>query len=96
MKKYNWIYNELALTDIIKIRPIKYYRNEFVRFSHDPYGTLNESNFLQIEYEVEEMLSEFIPLSRQDLMNCAEEWKKNDKMLQSALDYIYLSKDIIR
>ena len=30
-----------------------------------------------------------------DLISCAKEWRANKKSFQSALDYIYLSKDII-
>ena len=41
------------------------------------------------------MLRNFIPLSKYDLISCAEEWNANSKSFQSALDYIYLSKNII-
>lgn len=36
-----------------------------------------------------------ISLSKYDLISCAKEWRANKKSFQSALDYIYLSKDII-
>lgn len=37
----------------------------------------------------------YISLSKYDLISCAKEWRANKKSFQSALDYIYLSKDII-
>ena len=40
-------------------------------------------------------LKTFISLSYSDLISCANRWKNNIKF-QSALDYIYLSKNIIR
>ena len=35
-------------------------------------------------------------LSKYDLISCAKEWRANKKSFQSALDYIYLSKNIIK
>ena len=87
-----WIYNELSLADMIKIRPINCYRDEF---SHRAYYAVNESSSLQIKYEVDKILRSFISLSKYDLISCAKEWRANNKSFQSALDYIYLSKDII-
>lgn len=91
-----WIYNELSLADMIEIRPINCYRDRFLQFSHRAYDAVNESSSLQIKYEVDKILRNFISLSRHDLMVCAKEWKENDKSFQSALDYIYLSKNIIK
>lgn len=90
-----WIYNELSLADMIKIRPINCYRDEFLQFSHRAYDAVNESSSLQIKYEVDKILRSFISLSKYDLISCAKEWRANNKSFQSALDYIYLSKDII-
>lgn len=59
------------------------------------YDAVNESSSLQIKYEVGKMLRSFISLSKYDLISCAKEWRANKKSFQSALDYIYLSKDII-
>ena len=56
---------------------------------------INESSSLQIKYEVDKILRSFISLSKYDLISCAKEWRANNKSFQSALDYIYLSKDII-
>ena len=91
-----WIYYELSLADMIKIRPINHYRDEFLQFSHRAYDAVNESNSLKIKYEVDKALRNFIPLYRDDLVHCAQKWKKNNKSFQSALDYIYLSKNIIQ
>ena len=90
-----WIYNELSLADMIEIRPINCYRDKFLQFSHRAYDAVNESSSLQIKYEVGKMLRSFISLSKYDLISCAKEWRANKKSFQSALDYIYLSKDII-
>lgn len=59
------------------------------------YDAVNESSSLQIKYEVDKILRSFISLSKYDLISCAKEWRANNKSFQSALDYIYLSKDII-
>lgn len=59
------------------------------------FDAVNESSSLQIKYEVGKMLRSFISLSKYDLISCAKEWRANKKSFQSALDYIYLSKDII-
>lgn len=91
-----WIYNELSLADIIEIRPINEYRDRFLQFSHSKYDAVNESSTLHIKYEVGKILKNFISLSYSDLMNCVGEWKTNDNNFQSALDYIYLSKNIIQ
>ena len=91
-----WIYNELSLADMIEIRPINYYRDRFLQFSHREDDAVNESSSLQIKYEVDKVLRNFISLSQHDLISCAKEWKSNDKSFQSALDYIYLSKNIIK
>ena len=40
-------------------------------------------------------IATYISLSKYDLISCAKEWRANNKSFQSALDYIYLSKDII-
>ena len=90
-----WIYNELSLADMIEIRPINCYRDKSSQFSHRAYDAVNESSSLQIKYEVDKMLRSFISLSKYDLISCAEEWRADNKSFQSALDYIYLSKDII-
>lgn len=90
-----WIYNELSLADIIKIRSINCYRDKFLQFSHSAYDAVNESSSLQIKYDVDKILRSFISLFRKDLISCAKEWKSNYKSFQSALDYIYLSKGII-
>ena len=66
-----------------------------IEFSHRAYDAVNESSSLQIKYEVGKMLRSFISLSKYDLISCAKEWRANKKSFQSALDYIYLSKDII-
>ena len=42
------------------------------------------------------MLRNFISLSKYDLISCAKEWRANNKSFQSARDYIYLSKNIIK
>ena len=81
---------------MIEIRPINCYRDRFLQFSHRAYDAVNESSSLQIKYEVDKMLRNFISLSQHDLIRCAKEWKANDKSFQSALDYIYLSKNIIK
>lgn len=91
-----WIYNELSLADMIEIRPINEYRDEFLQIAHGAYDAVNESSTLHIRYEVGKILKNFIPLSYSDLMDCAEKWKRNDNSFQSALDYIYLSKNIIQ
>ena len=91
-----WIYNELSLADMIEIRPINCYRDNFLQFSHRAYDAVNESSSLQIKYEVDKMLRNFISLSKYDLISCAKEWRANNKSFQSALDYIYLSKNIIK
>ena len=91
-----WIYNELSLADMIEIRPINCYRDKFLQFSHRAYDAVNESSSLQIKYEVDKMLRNFISLSKYDLISCAKEWRANNKSFQSALDYIYLSKNIIK
>lgn len=91
-----WIYNELSLADMIAIRPVNQYRDRFLQFSHTAYDEINESSSLQIKYEVGKILKNFISLSKYDLINCVKEWKINNKSFQSALDYIYLSKNIIK
>lgn len=90
-----WIYNELSLADMIEIRPINEYRDELLQFSK-AYDAVNESSTLHIRYEVDKVLKNFIPLSYSDLVNCVKEWEENANSFQSALDYIYLSKNIIQ
>lgn len=90
-----WIYNELSLTDIIQVRPINQYRDKFLHFENEIYDNINESSSLQIKYDIDIILKKFISLSYNDLINCAYKWKINNKSFQSALDYIYLSKNII-
>ena len=60
------------------------------------YDAVNESSSLRIKYEVDKILRNFISLSKYDLISCAKEWRANKKSFQSALDYIYLSKNIIK
>ena len=91
-----WIYNELSLADIIEIRPINCYRDNFLQFSHRAYDSVNESSSLHIKYEVDKLLKSFIPLTSLDLLKCAIEWKINKRSFQSALDYLYISKGIIK
>ena len=81
---------------MIKIRPINRYRDDFLQVSHRAYDAINESSSLHIKYEVDKILRNFISLSKCDLISCAREWKANNKSFQSALDYIYLSKNIIK
>lgn len=91
-----WIYNELSLANIIEIKPINQYRDTFLHFSNRQYESANESAILNIKYETDGILKKFISLSYDDLMRCAENWKQNNCSFQCALDYIYLSKNIIR
>lgn len=73
-----WIYNELSLADMIEIRPINEYRDEFLHSEHREYDAVNESSTLHIKYEVDKILKNFISLSYSDLLDCAEEWKENN------------------
>lgn len=90
-----WIYNELSLADMMRIRPINEYRDTFLNFGRRTYDAVNESTLLNIKYDVDNVLKTFISLSYFDLISCASKWKNNIKF-QSALDYIYLSKNIIK
>lgn len=90
-----WIYDELSLADTMRIKPINEYRDTFLKFEHRTYDAVNESTLLNIKYDVDDVLKTFISLSYSDLISCANRWKNNIKF-QSALDYIYLSKNIIR
>ena len=87
-----WIYNELSIADLIEIRPVKCHRKEILHSFSEAYDELNKSFSLTIKYEVYKMLKSFITLSYDDLINCVEKWKENDKSFESALDYIYLEK----
>lgn len=91
-----WIYNELSLADMIQIKPVDNYRKRTSYLKHGVYESIDESSTLQIEYDIGGPLKRFISLSFKDLYQCAENWEKNDTHFQSALDYIYLSKDIIK
>lgn len=84
-----WIYNELSLANMIRIRPINEYRYTRLNFSYITHDAVNEST-LSIKYDVDKDLEEFLSLSCDDLKNCAKQWKTNDKSCTSALDYIYL------
>ncbi len=86
-----WIYNELSLADTMRIKPINEYRD----FSNIKYDIVNEST-LDIKYDVDDVLKEFISLSYDDLISCKNELKKKNRKFQSSLDYIYLSKNIIK
>ena len=91
-----WIYNELSLADTMRIKPINEYRDIFLNFSNREYDAVNESTLLNIKYDVDDVLKEFISLSYYDLISCKNEWEINNRKFQSALDYIYLSKNIIK
>lgn len=91
-----WIYSELSIADMIEIQPISRYRGGTLHFEHGVYDLINESLTLHIQYDVDEVLKKFIPLSFQDLMQCSKDWKRNKNFYENALDYIYLSKNIIK
>lgn len=86
----------MSLADIIKFLPINQYRDKFLQFKEGVYDAINESSFLQIKYDVDNILKSFIDLSYDDLINCAKDCKTNCNSFQSALDYIYLSRNIIK
>lgn len=88
-----WIFNELSVADIIRIRPINNYRSDKFFFEH---GIVNENATLIIEYDVSNVLNEFCPLSKEDLYEVANKWVKNSEHFSSSMDYIYLSKSISR
>lgn len=92
-----WIYNELSMANIIRIRPIEDYRSqyEFLEHKHETYEYINESNDIKIKYDVSKSLEDFMDLYAKDLQECADKWKTNPKKFQSSLDYIYRSKGII-
>ena len=91
-----WIYNELALANLIQVQSINRYRDKFLKFASSSYDKPNESSSLKIEYDVDKLLKGFTSISKIDLDECVKEWKKNKYSFQSALDYIYLSKNIIK
>lgn len=86
-----WIFNELSVADVIRIRPINDYRSDKLFFEH---GIVNENATLSIQYDVSDVLKKFFPLSKEELYDAANEWEKNTKHFSSAMDYIYLSKKI--
>lgn len=91
-----WIYNELSLADLLEIQPISKYREGVLHVEYGVYDLVNESSTLHIKYDVDDVLKKFIPLSSKDLMQCVEDWERNNRCYQNALDYIYLHKNIIK
>lgn len=92
-----WIYNELSIANVMRVRPIEDYRCQYTFLEHKDgvYDFANESANITIKYDVSEFLQSFITLTANDLWQCAGKWENNRKVFQSSLDYIYLSKGII-
>ena len=88
---------DCEIKTIQPLLPKEYSKSDIIALLKEfyPYDAVNESSSLQIKYEVDKILRSFISLSKYDLISCAKEWRANKKSFQSALDYIYLSKDII-
>lgn len=93
-----WIYNELAMANIVRVCPIENYREKYrtLRHSGVVYECLNENADLHIEYDVGHILKKFVALDLKDLKSCAKEWKDNQMCYSNAMDYIYSMKGIIR
>lgn len=92
-----WIYNELSMSNIIRVRPIEDYRSQYTPLEHEGklYHFADESAAININYDISKALQSFITLTSKDLRQCADDWKSNRKSFQNPLDYIYLSKEII-
>lgn len=90
-----WIYNELSVANIIRVRRIEDYRRQYTFLEHKDGVFANESAGLTIKYNVDDALQDFLPLTVDELKTCARSWKNNRRFFQNALDYIYLSKGII-
>lgn len=91
-----WIFNELSVADIMRIRSIEDYRAGEFFLEHGDYSIVNENANFTIEYDVSGVLKSFIPLSVDELREYSKDWKNNYKSFQSSMDYIYLSKKVIR
>ena len=88
-----WIYHELVMSNLIKVRPISDYRSENYFRDHRSHDIANESySSLHIEYDVTKELNEFVPLESKDLCECITKWQKNEYKLESSLDYLYMKK----
>ena len=92
-----WIYNELSLSDIIRVRPFCNYRSKPLTKSLGNYekGEILLESELSIDYDVEDALQAFELLSFSELETCAEKWSENAKKFEKSLDYIYLDKGIL-
>lgn len=92
-----WIYNELVMSDLIKVRSIYDYRSQKHFLEHKARDIVNESfSLFRIEYDIGKVLKDYIPLETKDLFQCGTKWKRNDYNFESALDYIYLEKNILQ
>ncbi len=91
-----WVYHELVMSNLIKVRPISDYRSRSHFLQHKAYDAANESaSYLRIGYDITGILNDFIPLGEKDLFQCSSKWRRNGLCFESSLDYIYFEKNIL-
>lgn len=91
-----WIFNELSMANIIQVRDLKQYRQGLASFAHHDGGMVMESASLKVEYDVEAILKNFIPLTAEELMVSAKSRNQNRHRFESGLDYIYEQKNLMK
>lgn len=85
-----WIYNELSMSNIMKVRPIDDYRKDEIILEHCAYDTADAR--LRIKYDISDKLKNFVFLSADELKSYSDSWTKEKSVFKHALDWIYYKK----
>lgn len=97
-----WIYSELNSANILRIKDIRKYRDNYKLIKKDNeniiYNVYNESTEanLKISYNVNELIEKFTDISTEDIMNMEEQYSSESSEYYSPLDYLYIRKGLIK
>lgn len=97
-----WIYSELNSANILRIKDIREYRDNYELIKKDNeniiYNVYNESTEanLKISYNVNELIEKFTDISTEDIMNMGKLYSSELSEYYSPLDCLYIRKGLIK
>lgn len=90
-----WIYHEIATANTIRQKSLQDYRYEIRHFDDGQRMLFENASQLQITYDIDKLLKDFLSLSAVELKDAKNNWQKQSHMFNSALDWLYASKGIL-
>lgn len=97
-----WIYSELNSANILRIKDIVEYRDNYMVIEKDAesrtYTVYNESTQvkLEISYNVNELIEKFTEISTEDIMNMKKQYSQGELANHTPLDYLYINKGLLK